>query len=222
MDDGAADGAFDDALPVRSTLRSARPRRSADSGSFPPLTAPITVRARRFSNPGGAPPDRPEEGHRAAFPSLASFPHRLAAPAFGAILSGLLTYCLHQCAAPGAAQARLVRARTTYAEGVVAEPIRFDVELPDAAQVAPVTRAAPPALPAAAVPITERPAAGLTRRVAERDTVESSELPVVRPNELRYARDQPSRVFKATSRTKKNGTRAPGSGRRRPRSRGRD
>jgi len=219
LESAASHGPADDAPPAPSTLRSPRQRRCADSGSFPALSAPITVRARRFSRPEREPPDSPENLQRASPPPLSSFPHRLAAPAFGAILSGVLTYCLHQCGEPMGAQARLVRARTTYAaEGVVAEPVRFEVELPGT--VAPAERAAPPvATRTKPAPVADRAAPG-AERAARQDAAEpSSQLPVVRPIELQLARERPSRGPKATSRTKK---REPGAARRRPRTRGRD
>lgn len=224
-DGPAGAGASDEAMPVPSTLRSPRARRAADSGSFPPLTAPLTVRARRFAGPAGASPDGLENGPRAVFAVPWSFPHGLAAPAFGAILTGLLTYCLHQWGVPTAGQARLVRARTTYgAQGPVAEPVRFDVELAEGvAQVTPAAREAPSvASRAAAVPSSDGASATPTRRVIARGGVEPSPLPVVRPNELRLAREQPSRAFKATSRTKRAAARAPASGPHRPRTRPRD
>jgi hypothetical protein len=175
-------GAAADDLPSPSTLRSPRPARAADSGTFPPLTAPITVRLRRRDHGAGEPPGARRDSSRP--PS--SFPHRLAAPAFGALLSGVLTYCLHQCAVSTPAQGRLVRARTTYAAaGVVAEPVRFEYELaagdgPTRVE-APVARVRAPATPAAAA----------ARAPAETQ----SGIPVVRPIDLRAAPDaRPTRT----------------------------
>jgi hypothetical protein len=185
------------------------------------LTAPITVRARRFSSPERGASVSPETQHRAASPPYMKFPHRLAAPALGAILSGILTYCLHQWGEPTAAHARLVRARTTYAaEGVVAEAVRFEIELPDT-PVAPPERAAPPeAARTTAAPVAERAARPVTERASPSDAVEaSSQLPVVRPIELRLARERPSRASRATTRTKKKGAREPNGNRRRVRGR---
>jgi len=109
-------------------------------------------------------------------------------------------------------QGRLIRARTTYAtEGVVAEPVRFEIELAaNTAQAAPTEPAvrSPREVPwtAAAAPRAERNASEVR-----------SDVPVVRPIDLRFAREpRPSRAAKSsTARLKAIGSRER-SGPRRP------
>jgi len=166
------DGAAADDLSSPSTLRSPRPARAAGSGSFPPLTAPTTVRLRRCEYGAAEPPGARRDSGRSS-----PFPHRLAAPALGALLSGVLTYCLHQCAVSTPVQGRLVRARTTYAAaGIVAEPVRFDREL-----------AADDGLPSVEAPLppVRAPASPIAAARAAAET--ATGIPVVRPIDLRLA-----------------------------------